>query len=147
MVWSRGFFRLWIIVTLVWIGAVWLATDKDDFKGLWAPNVKLDIEYKGGVKDTLDGSRPTEYLRQQIITGVNEDAKILAAKGDPGGAKKQIEDANSSANELLKVIADAEAKRGDKLLRALTLLLVPPISLLAFGMAIAWIARGFRKTA
>jgi hypothetical protein len=105
----------------------------------WTSNTKV------GVKDTLDGSRPSEYLRQQILTGVNEDAKILSAKGDPAGAKKQIDEANSSANELLKVIADAEAKRADGLRRASALLLVPPIFLLAFGMAIAWIARGFRK--
>jgi hypothetical protein len=147
MVWSRGFFRVWIILTLIWIGAVWVSTGTDDFKGLWAPNVKLDVEYKGGVSDTLDGSRPPQYLRQQIITGVNEGAKILAQKGDPAEAKRQNDQADNSANELLKAIADETTKRADRLHRALILLLGPPASLLAIGIAIAWIARGFRKTA
>jgi hypothetical protein len=146
MVWSRGFFRLWIILTLVWIGAIWFSTGTEDFKGLWAPDAKIDVEYKGGVRDTLDGTRPQEYLRQQIIAGVSEGAKILAQKGDPAEAKRQNEGANDTANELLRVLADEKAKRADRLHRVLVLLLGPPTFLLAIGIAIAWIARGFRKT-
>jgi hypothetical protein len=146
MAWSRGFFRLWIVLTLIWIGAIWISTGTEEFKGLWAPNVKLDVEYKGGVRDTLDGSRPQEYLRQQILTGVTEGAKLLAQKGDPLEAKAQKEAANSTADELLKVTADEKAKRADRLHRALIPLIAPPASLLVIGIAIAWIAGGFRRS-
>ena len=68
-------------------------------------------------------------------------------KGDAAAAKKQTEEANQTADELLKVIDDESAKRADQLHRALTILLVPPIVLLIFGVAIGWVASGFRRRA
>ena len=68
-------------------------------------------------------------------------------KGDVAEARKQAADANQSADELLKVIDDESTKRADQLHRALTILLTPPLALLIFGVAIAWVASGFRKRA
>lgn len=145
MTWKSGFLRLWIVVTLLWCGAIVAMLGKDEFKGLWQPRVKIKVEYKGDNKDDLDGSRPREELRGQIIEGVKKGSTILMQRGDTAEAKKQIGEANSTADELLKVIDDESAKRADQLHRALTILLVPPIALLIFGAAIAWVAGGFRR--
>lgn len=147
MTWASGFFRLWIVVSLLWWGAIVAMLGKDEFKGLWQPRVKLEVEYKGDNKFNLDGSLPREELRAQIIEGVKTGSAILMQRGDIAEAKKQIGAANSTADELLKVIDDESTKRADKLHRALSILLVPPITLLIFGVAIAWVARGFRRRA
>lgn len=147
MAWARGFLRLWIVLALLWGGAIVAMLGKDEFKGLWQPRVKIEVEYKGDNKDDLDGSRPRGELRRQIIEGVNKGAATLAQRGDTADAKMRVGEANNTADDILKLIDDESAKRADQLHRALTILLVPPITLLVFGVAIAWVARGFRRRA
>jgi hypothetical protein len=143
MTWASGFLRLWIVLALLWCGATVAILGKDEFKGLWQPRVNIHVEYNAGNMDDLDGSRSREELRRQIIEGVNKT--VTLQRGDAAAAKKQSEEANQSADELLKVIDDESAKRADQLYRALTTLLVPPVALLVFGVVIAWVASGFRR--
>ncbi len=118
---------------------------KDEFKGLWAPKAALEVVYKGDVKDTLDsGAHDPEFLRHQIIEGVKRGAALLE-RTDPAEAKTQTDQANSTADELLKVLADENRARADRLYKGLGILVVPPIALLIFGAAIAWVAVGFRR--
>ncbi|OSI65454.1 hypothetical protein [Bradyrhizobium canariense] len=128
------------------MAVVFLAKGKDEFKGLWQPNVQLQVEYKGVVNEVLDSSRRPEELRRQIIDGVNRGAALLQ-RTDPTDAKKQIEGANQTADELLKVMAEENEKRSERTHAAVILLATPPIALLIVGVTIAWIASGFRKSA
>jgi hypothetical protein len=147
MTWASGFSRLWIVLALLWCGATVPILGKDEFKGLWQPRVNIHVEYDAGNEDDLDGSRPTEELRRQIIGGMNKGAAARAQRGETAAAKKQADEANQTADGLLKVIDDESAKRADQLYRALTILLVPPVALLVFGVVIAWVASGFRRRA
>lgn len=147
MTWANGFLRLWIVLALLWCGATVALLGTDEFKGLWQPRVTISVEFKGDSKDVLDGSRPREELKRQIIDGVNKGATTLLKSGDTAEAKKQTGEANISADELLKVIDDESAKRADRLHRALITLFAPPAALLILGVAIAWVASGFRRRA
>jgi hypothetical protein len=144
MWWSRGFFRLWIVLSVAWIGITVTTLGTDEFKGLWRPSVELDVEYKGDTKDVLDSSRPPGDLRRQIVDGVRRDAAQLQ-RTDPAEAKRQIEVANATADDLLKAMVDENQKRADRLRKALLFLLAPPAALLVLGIATAWIAGGFRR--
>lgn len=146
MAWSRGFFRLWLILSIAWMTLIVLSKGADEFKGLWQPNVKIEVEYKGVVNETLDSSRKQEDLRRQIIDGVNKGAALLQ-RSDPIEAKKQLDRVDQTADELLKVMVDENQKRQERLKSALILLLVPPIVLFFVGVALAWIISGFRRTA
>jgi hypothetical protein len=147
MTWANGFLRLWILLALLWGGAVVAKFGKDEFKGLWQPRVTIEVEFDGNNNEVLDSSRPRDELRRQIIGGMNKGAAARAQRGEAAAAKKQIEEANETADKLLKVIDDESAKRANQLHRALAILLVPPIALLIFGVAIAWVASGFRRRA
>jgi hypothetical protein len=145
MTWSTGFFRLWIVLTALWMAATFAAMGKDEFKGLWAPKGALEVVYKGDIKDTLDSAaHDPDFLRHQIIEGVKRGAALLQ-RTDPSEAKTQSDQANTTADELLKVLADENQGRADRLYKGLELLLVPPVGLLIFGGVIAWVAAGFRK--
>ncbi|MET3302626.1 hypothetical protein [Bradyrhizobium diazoefficiens] len=146
MAWSKGFLRLWVVLSVAWMALVFSIKGKDEFKGLWQPDVQLHVEYKGVVSEVLDSSRRPEELRRQIIDGVNRGA-LLLQRTDPTDAKKQIDGANQTADELLKVMAEENEKRAERTQAAVILLLTPPIVLLIIGVAIAWIASGFRKSA
>jgi hypothetical protein len=147
MTWARGFLRLWIVLAVLWCGAVVAVLGRDEFKGLWRPSVSITVEFKGGATDVLDGWRPREETRRQIIEGVNKGAAKLVQRGDTTEAQKQIGNANETADELLKVIADETAKRSDRLFKALIILCAPPVTLLIFGIAAAWVVTGFRRRA
>ena len=142
--WSRGFFRLWTVLSLAWIAAIVASLGTDEFQALWRPSVQLDVGYRGGSKDVLDSSRPAGDLRRQIIDGVRKDAAQLQLT-DPPEAKKQIEEADTSADQLLKVMVDENQKRADRLHRASVIALAPPLALMIAGIAVAWIASGFRR--
>jgi len=145
MSWSRGFFRLWIVLSLAWISIIVATLGTDEFKGLWRPNVELHVEYRGDVKDVLDSSRPREDLRRQIIDGVQRGAARLQPT-DPAEAKKRLDEADKSADELFKAMADENQKRADRLYKALVIALAPPFALLIAGIAVAWVAIGFRRS-
>jgi hypothetical protein len=149
MRWSTGFFRLWIVLMVTWM-VTWMVTvfagmGKDQFKALWAPKAVLEVSYKGEVYDTLDsGKHDPDFLRLQIIEDIKRGATLLQ-RTDPAEAKKQIDSANSSADELLKTLSDENQARVDRLHTGLLFLLAPPVTLLILGVAIGWIASGFRK--
>jgi hypothetical protein len=76
MTWASGFFRLWIVLALLWCGATVAMLGKDEFKELWQPRVGLHVEYNAGNPDDLDGSRskltrlarlPMDYLRSSTM--------------------------------------------------------------------------------
>lgn len=142
----RGFFRLWIVMSLVWIAIIVAGLGTEEFKGLWRSHVELQVEYKGGTKDVLDSSRSKEDLRQRIGDAVRRDAAELQ-RSDQAEARRQIESLNANIDELLKAMDDENQKRADRLHRALMVALAPPLALLIAGLAVAWIASGFRRTA
>jgi hypothetical protein len=78
-------------------------------------------------------------------SAVSITSRVLAQKGELAEAKTQKDAANTSADELLKILADEKAKRSDRLHRALVLTVAPPTALLLLGIAISWVARAFRK--
>ena len=114
-------------------------------RGFGSSEFKIKVEFDENKTQVFDGSRPTDELWRQIIAAMNQGAAARARRGEAAAAKKQTEEANQTADELLKAIDDESAKRADQLHRALTTLLVPPIALLIFGVAIAWVASGFRR--
>jgi hypothetical protein len=64
---------------------------------------------------------------------------------DPVEAKKQIDAANTTTDELLKVMTDENARRSDQLQTGLAVLLIPPIALLLIGTVLGWVISGFRS--
>jgi hypothetical protein len=145
MAWSNGFLRLWVVLTVLWAGAVVTMLGKDAFKGLWQANSSISVEYKEGVKDVLDSSHTEQALRRQIVEGIRKGA-LLLQRTDPDDAKQRLAKADEDADYLLKVMTDENSRRADKLQEALLFLLLPPVILLLFGVTLAWVGRGFRKT-
>jgi hypothetical protein len=131
-------------LSIAWVGVVFVALGKDHFKGLWQPHASIEVEYKGEIKDVLDSSRPPDELRRRIVDLVKRGAAKLQST-DPVEAKKQIDAANTTTDELLKVMTDENARRSDQLQTGLAVLLIPPIALLLIGTVLGWVISGFRS--
>jgi hypothetical protein len=92
----------------------------------------------------LDSAHDPEFLRHQIVDGVKRAAALLE-RTDPAEAKSQTDQVNGTADELLKALADENGRRASRLYHGLSILVIPPVAFLIFGVVIAWVAAGFRK--
>jgi hypothetical protein len=89
----------------------------DDFKGLWKRSL-FEIQFKEEYTDTVDGSRPKDELRRQIIDAMKNGASRLALKGDATGAAEALANAEKTADKLLTSVTDAANERTDHSRRA-----------------------------
>ena len=132
--WGRGFFRAWIVISILWVGAMVLATEPSTYVQLWkAP--QYEVAFPSGRKVTLDTS-----LRHQKLVEVLDDA-LQREPTKPG----QKSNANSR-DEILDYFGSRYSTAGDRAANAWLITMIPPAALLAFGIALAWIVRGFRRT-
>jgi hypothetical protein len=143
MRWGRGFFRLWIVVTIIWMTAVVAVLGKEPFEALRKPR-QWEVKHDTGITVVVDSSQSPDRIKPQMIDVAQKAAALLDRQGDHAGAKKVIESANDLVDGVVKTVSDGKTERADRLRGALTWLLGPPVGLLALGLTTAWVARGFR---
>src|SRR6266550_5732458 len=93
---SRGFFRIWLVLSAIWIGLwVYFATPKT-YSWLWrAP--RYEVEFGSGHQTTFDTSKSHEELVADINEEVTREAERLRRVGQALPDKANPE-------ELLKYI-------------------------------------------
>lgn len=140
----RGSFRLWVVVTVIWVGACTL--------------LGINEWYSVGVEASLFELRTADgplirrdNIFDQFDVGVAKDYRV---KGLPGNVtlivRKEIPEGAEAARveELLKGtaephIAEQAARRWQIATNATLWAVVPPLMLLALGMALLWVLAGF----
>lgn len=121
MRWGSGFFRLWVVLSAIWLCAV-AAITADSFPHERQP-------WHMVVAD--DG------LERWSITQVREAAIKAARSGDSDGSHRLHRMADD-ADKKFKASREAAVKNG------LILGLSFPLITFMAGLAVSWIARGFR---
>ena len=139
--WARGFFRLWLIVSALWVaGTVALGF-------ISAPSYSSTSVYVGG-PDSIVGEQLSVYGPVQWQTGADI---LYAYLPELAGAMRAAEIAGDVA--ALATLREAHSL-GEAELRAnrlsqvfgFTLLsLLPPTIILLLGAGLGWALRGFRK--
>jgi hypothetical protein len=143
MHWSRGFFRLWIIGSVAYIGlAIWFI-GIDDFEGFWRPRAKYVVTSPTGILREFDSSLPEETVRSAAMNLAREDARARGiAEQSASGAK----DVKENTTRILNYIADSNGRQRSTAWRALALVLLPPFIVFGVGFVLRWIGRGFTRT-
>ncbi|SDC42772.1 hypothetical protein [Ruegeria marina] len=118
MNWSKGFFRVWLAISVVWIAVSLIVARPDQ-----------SFHYYSSFDEMAD------RLRQ--------------APSDANGtvhfsAKRTL--TQDETDELLNELESRSAAKRSELLSSLFAALVPPLVLLGFGVAVAWVLRGFKKS-
>ncbi|MGY2906567.1 hypothetical protein [Bradyrhizobium sp. URHC0002] len=132
--WGKGFFRAWIVLSILWGAATVLIAKPPTYALLWnAP--KYEIEFGSGRKVTLDTSRSHEDLAATLDDALQREP---ATSGKKAGADDR--------NEILDHFGMRYSTAGDRAVNAWLITVIPPAALLAFGIDLAWIFRGFRRT-
>ena len=131
---GRGFFRAWIVISILWVAATVLATKPSTYAQLRnAP--KYEVEFQSGRKVALD----TSLSHQELVAMLDD-----ALQREP---TKPEQKSNADArDEILNYFGSRYSTAGDRAANAWLITVTPPAVLLAFGIASAWIFRGYGCT-
>jgi hypothetical protein len=149
MAWSRGFFRIWLALSALYIAAA-IAVASTYHKEIkpFVISPRFEIELTGGTKRAIDTAKTREENVSVVRFALTEDIEVLKR----AGRTKDVADSeakfaarvNETVDELYGVASKLRQEAGYAALQAVLGIFVPPAVILLLGMIIAWIARGFR---
>ena len=139
--WNRGLFRLWLVLSLIWIfGAAWILDPVRSVRAALGPiEFQVDdsfIKFPVGTDAATVGKRLREFYRSQ-----NERR---CAAGDDFCGSSPLDDAQLEAKIREYQPADLVALRWG-IARAIGIMFLPPIGMMLIALSIAWIGSGFRE--
>jgi hypothetical protein len=124
--WGRGFFRAWLVLSVIWIGLAVYVAKPLTFSWLWkAP--KYEITSVKGNKITLDSAQSHNDLVAALTEFMKQDGVDI-----------------SKRDEILTGINSRYETAGEQAERAWLATFIPPLVLLGMGLALTWIFSGFR---
>ena len=156
MAWGRGFFRVWVVFSVLWIlGAMsyygsYIRTPALDLPGYLIPvdetikPVPLIPGY-GEYQHALDGVAANRVQLDDLwLTGFPAAFKVFAeASMDRPTFERRVKENIDFMHE--KTTAWIEAKRGKMGMEAAQVAFGVPIALLFAGLVLKWVLSGFRK--
>ena len=139
MNWRRGLFRLWVLLAALWFAGTVSMVGLDAYR--WWPNklIKLNV---GGQEVQVDET----FLRlthDEQNEEVDKIAKLL--KRPPNSFDQFHQPEPPKWEELLRLPPPGFAIEHPFNRQVWAATFVPPLALLALGLCIAWILRGFRQ--
>ena len=128
MTYSRGIFRLWIVVSVAWVALAAVSVRPDrSFTTYWAFR-SLPIS------EQVSATAPQGEKPWKLPEGYSLR---------PGQSWNS--EAGLSREELLKEGQRRRTRSIAELRSFATFAIIPPLVLLAFGVALAWVIRGFNR--
>jgi hypothetical protein len=131
MAWRRGFFRLWVVLSVLWIGLV-----------VYLNEPKTYIRFSNPVYEvkSSDGR-----VRRFNLAG--SQTKLAADLTEWMQAERpdiNISEFENDRDELVTALKAEYQAEVDEAKTAWLFTVLPPLALLGFGLCILWIVRGFR---
>jgi hypothetical protein len=127
--WSRGFFRVWVLLSVVWIiGAIWIENYPPVQSGprSWEETLPLLKNVPGVKMERLSDCEPA--AKQDPRVDLQNCIEYFGAP--PWERDRRIAEQSPTIWPYVRWTAWA---------------VVPPLALLFFGAAIGWVLRGFRR--
>ena len=138
MTWSRGFFRIWVAVSAIWIGlSIYFAGSKTYLR-LWQ-GAEYELEFPSGHRTTFDTSKS----RGELLAEITEEWKREAMRNGPA-ADEILRSILARRDDLPEAFASNNEKLHKEAEYVWLATFIPPLVLLGLGLCIAWIVRGFR---
>ncbi|UGA42437.1 hypothetical protein HU230_0029650 [Bradyrhizobium quebecense] len=130
--WGRGFFRAWIVISVLWIGLAVMIAKPEAYPALWH-RTKYTVTSPTGQQITVDASMTRDQLTQTLDAGIQQE-KVRSGHKVEAGTREAI------LNHI-----DTMLEAGDRALQVWLITIIPPVALLLLGIAIGWIIGGFQK--
>jgi len=144
---ARGFFRLWLVLSALWIGLSAFILEPATYRLPWlwrAPKT----EYSTPTKATgeFDMSKTKSQLSEDVTEVLKREIERLKIS-DKTAADERLQALSTDRDELLAGMIGGYEQAKQKARIAWLITLVPPVGMLVFGLVVAWILRGFRPAA
>jgi hypothetical protein len=152
MAWRKGFFRVWVVVSIVWVIFVALVT----YEGIASPYLgNRGVYYKKGVPNPvvideystayrdLEAGKASGQVQKIEIEGY-PDFRLFVPAGLPTDELSRRVDQVVALAKQVRASATAE-RRASAIWSALGAALALPGFLFASGLAISWTLAGFRR--
>jgi hypothetical protein len=118
MNWRVGFFRVWILLSAVWISAA-----------IWVQNIPPIASGAPPFDETSPFLKVVPGVKMEALS----DCETTAAQN-----------AHVDLQNCVEYFQDARLQTMDRYMKKTTWVLMPPLAALFFGAAIGWVFRGFR---
>ena len=132
MAWRRGFFRLWVVLSVLWIGLVVYLIEPKTYTRFWRAGV-----YE--VKSSDGRVRRFNLAESQTELAANLTEWMQAERPDIS-----ISELQTDLDELVTAMKSEYQAELNEAKTAWMLTVLPPVALLCFGLCVFWIVRGFR---
>jgi hypothetical protein len=144
MNWSRGFIRIWLALSAIYIcGSAWLL-GAQTFKPLViAP--EYEVATKSGLIQTFDMSEPPAQVQEQIRSLWLQETNAFISAGKTSDANEIRQNLTDHVDQVLSYLQNQDTKTHQEARFALGVTLIPPLVLLGFGLLVTWISRGFAR--
>jgi hypothetical protein len=131
MAWRRGFFRLWLVLSALWIGLV-----------VYLNGPKTYTRFSNAVYEVK--SSDGRVRRFNLAGSQTELAADITAWMQAQRPDINISELQTDLDELVTALKSEYQAELDEAKIAWLLTVLPPFALLGFGLCILWIVRGFR---
>ena len=146
MQWSRGFFRLWIVLSALYVTPVGFFLGADVFTPISGLYAVFTVELAAGTVHAFDTTKSADALRADVTAAWRADAATFARNGNSTEAARQLVKLTTNTDNVLRTLADQNTSRQEKARNSLLLLSGPPLALLLIGAVFGWIAKGFVRS-
>jgi len=117
MSWAQGFFRIWVVVSMLWIGVTVFFNEPKTYTRLWG--AAYEVKY--------------------------QDGRVFELQVDQKRADLLLKESNRlEVQDIEAQLTTLDAEYRDAIEKAKTAWLLTVLPPLGFGLVIGWIARGFR---
>lgn len=143
MNWARGLFRLWIVLSALWIAAAILLE--------WLPDAEWYADQVQRVDLTASDVTATENADGSYTVEADGRSYIIEITGgtlaDTAARHRMLESVAQEFNEDAKQAnADLQERRRRAQWSAARLALLPPLFIFILGGSLVWALRGFRRS-
>ena len=130
MKWRRGFFRLWLFLSVIWVVASVYRQELGTFQFWRAPI--LEFEGPSGQKFLINTSKNKNEITAELNAALGRESRLPSSEFEKTRAA------------LLGVIDTAKQIKREEARRAWLATFLPPLAVLGLGLCLGWIFRGFR---
>jgi hypothetical protein len=131
MKWRRGFFRLWLFLSVIWVVASVYRQELGTFQFWRAPI--LEFEGPSGQKFLINTSKNQNEITAELNAALGRESRLSSSEFEKTRAA------------LLGVIDTAKQIKREEARRAWLATFLPPLAVLGLGLCLDWIFRCFRQ--
>ena len=126
----RGFFRLWLSLSVIWVVASVYLQELRTFQFWRAPT--LEFEAPSGQKFSINTSKNQNEITADLNAALGRESRLSSS---------EVEKTRAA---LLAVIETAKQIKSEEARRAWLATFLPPLAVLGLGLCLGRIFRGFR---